>query len=203
MACPVLTSSGPLQCRRLVGEAGRELDFGVCVYEFAFCAPAMGRAAPLDAEVVARCLGPLGCRSDGSRPEPYGLESWMNGDCDCDGRKNGGDSDPCLPLDGGPSDAAVVDAAAEEDAGEPLGADLGAAPEMDAGLPSGFGIDFRGGGGCTCDAVGSRWGATRGAARDLGAPGTNVGIGTLSVVAAGTALGARARRRRGPHSRAV
>jgi hypothetical protein len=238
--CPHLAGRGVPRCVVVRDDGGSEVGFGVCVYDDEpYCGvTVVGGGASVSATSVWMCLGPVSCAAP-SLTEPYGQAPYAEGDCDCDGLKNGSDSAPCERADagdggvadggtardagladagppgvdgsvaidagtpdsgpsttdlGGPAEDAgsSADAAPEEDGGGPgedLGAgvdvDLGPPPvEMDAGLPPGYGVDFRGGGGCVCGAAG--------AGESAGATGP--------VLAAAIALGggwvARRRRRR-------
>ncbi|RLB47546.1 MAG: hypothetical protein DRJ42_25185 [Deltaproteobacteria bacterium] len=168
-ACPTRAGFDPPTCLHLSGLEASTLE-GVCVYDINDWCP---DAAMLTEEDVLQCF-----THDGDRAETFG-----RGDCDEDGIRNE-DEDAgqlCMvpPSDAGtpPSDAGPADASPPEDGA--VDPDEDAATASDSGRPTpdtgardrdtgptrrggGDGgddfpsatSDFRGTGGCTCDASG-------------------------------------------------
>lgn len=154
--CPIL---GGVTGRCIAPTPGdASFGFGLCAYTSVD--PCLGAFGATDAEIIQMCFR----TTAGDGTGPYGTVPFGVGDCDGDGMAN--DVDVCLcdpdnvcvstdagvPVDpdGGTGD---VDAGAPIDAGpQEMPVDAGPS-DFDANLPPGTGLDFRGAGGCTCEAA--------------------------------------------------
>ncbi|HJL14449.1 MAG TPA: hypothetical protein RMH99_02265 [Sandaracinaceae bacterium LLY-WYZ-13_1] len=84
----------------------------------------------------------------------------------CDGTPTPVDAGVTPPVDAGPTPGADAGPTPAPDAGPPLAVDAGPSPPMDAGTAPGVdaaeapnGLEFTGGGGCTCRAAPARGGS--------------------------------------------
>lgn len=147
-----------------VGPRDGTFGRGLCSYsDWDACLTA---ATGTDAELIEACFQPPAGGTPPLPPGLYGTVPLAGGDCDRDGIENGDEpgcvcdrAPECASVDGGMSgtDAgADLDAGANtQDAGELPPFDSGSA-DIDANLPPGAGLDFRGAGGCACEAGGAR-----------------------------------------------
>lgn len=142
---------------RCVAPTDATFGSGLCAYEMV---PSCLEADPrTDAVIITSCFR----TTSGAATGPYGTVPWAVGDCDGDGVANMMDMCVCDPTNmctmerdaGIPAD---VDAGPvqPEDAGPPeMPIDAGSGA-IDANVPATTGLDFRGSGGCACEAAGTR-----------------------------------------------
>jgi len=181
----------------------RDTTFGHGLCSYVDWDPCLGGLPGTSAELLQSCLTPPGVALG---PGPYGTVPFRLGDCDDDGIANGDDrgcvcdsSPECgiSGLDGGMNtqDAGeALDASANtDDAGEVPAVDSGTA-DVDANLPPGTGLDFRGDGGCACEAGGVRATGTSGFAALL------LTLSGLFAVRTRRLRGARAQAKADPRS---
>ncbi len=172
--CPLLVGTPAGAC---VGPRTGDLTFGHGLCSYGPWESCLAAFDGTDAELVQACFEP----AVGSGSAPYGIVPFALGDCDGDDTPNG--TDPCVcdnsatcemsGIDGGmtntdagagPDAGSDTDAGANSiDAGELPPFDLGTR-DVDANLPPGAGLDFRGDGGCVCEAGGVRATGTSGSA---------------------------------------
>lgn len=98
---------------------------------------------------------PRACGGDEITAACFDGASWENGDCDGDDLLNAADPEPCV-CD--PSSPCGMDAGGGGDSGMNVSGPDGGASELDAGPAppaADDGWDYRGSGGCTCDAASS------------------------------------------------
>ena len=182
----------------------RDTTFGHGLCSYVDWDPCLRDSLISDADLVRKCFEPpMGVDPV---PSPYGIVPVALGDCDGDGIANGDDrgcvcdsSPECgiSGLDGGMNtqDAGeALDASANtDDAGEVPPVDFGTG-DVDANLPPGTGLDFRGDGGCACEAGGVRATGTSGFAALL------LTLSGLFAVRTRRLRGARAQAKADPRS---
>jgi hypothetical protein len=160
--CPAPSAGGrPATC-----VLPRDATFGHGLCSYVDWDPCLAELPLTDAELVRACFEP----AMGVGTAPYGIVPLALGDCDGDGIANGAElgciCDPSSECGSGDRDGGMTtpDAGANTmDAGELPPFDSGTG-DVDANLPPGTGLDFRGAGGCACEAGDSRAIDARGSA---------------------------------------